>query len=104
MANVTVPQNDKGYNLQFTITNAAGTAFDLTGYTVAFKMWSPGVPGTLLINGTCVVTNTTGGIVTYLGTAGDFGTVGRYHAEVEGTKSGVRESTENFRLTIAESG
>ena len=104
MANITVPKDDKGYNIQLSITDAADAVVDLTGYTVTLKTWAPGTPGTLLIDGTCVVTNTTGGVVTYLGTAGDFGTVGRYHAEVELTKSGVRESTENFRLTVAESG
>ncbi len=108
MPTITIPQNDGGFNLQFSVTDATDAAFDLTGYAnVTLKVWDPGVPGTLLLNGTCVITGTTGGVVTYAVGTANFSTVGRYHAELELAKSTSgtqRESTENFRLTIVESG
>ncbi len=108
MSTITIPQNDGGFNLQFTITDSTDAAFDLTGYSsVTLKVWDPGVPGTLLLNGTCAVTNTTGGICTYAVATANFATVGRYHAELELAKSTTgtqRESTENFRVTVVESG
>ena len=104
MATIAIPQNDGGFNLQFTITDATSSAFNLTNYTVMLKVWEPTIPGTLLVNGTCVVTNTTGGVCTYQVATTDFSTAARYHGELELTKTGVRESTENFRVTIIESG
>lgn len=91
-------------DLSFTVKDAAGNAFDLTGYTITFKMWRKGIPGTLVVSGTGAIVNATAGTCKYTVASGDFNTVGLYSAEVELTKTGVVQSVEVFDLEVKESG
>jgi len=101
---ITIAKGDKGYNLGFTVTDDLGVVKDLTGYTVKLKMWAPGVPGTLVINGTCVVDSAALGTCHYVIGSTDLATAGRYSAELELTTLTVTESTELFTIIIKESG
>ncbi len=106
MATLTVPQNSHGYILTFTVTNSAGTAYDLTGYTVKFKVWKINNPLTRLVDGTCTFTEAQGnlGICKYTVANGDFDIAGKFLGELELTYTNVEESTENFNVVVKESG
>jgi len=109
MNRITIPKNDVGFKLEFTVQDSDGTAVDLTAYTaVTIKMWQAGTPGTLLLNKTCS-NAADDGTCDYTIAAADFtgGTypaVGQYLAELELTMTNVIESTETFMITIVESG
>jgi len=100
MTTVTVSQSDYGYSLAFTVTNADGTAKDLTGYTVSLKV----LRGTTSTNlGACAVQSAVGGTCTYTVKSGDFAIDGLYAAELEFTKAGTVESSEPFDLDVRRS-
>lgn len=109
MKHFTIPKGDVGFKLKFTVQDSTGTAVNLTTYTgVKIKMWVPGIPGTLLLDKACA-NLAADGTCDYTVLAADFVTaypvVGRYLAELElAAVGGVVESTENFTITIAESG
>jgi hypothetical protein len=100
---LTVPKGDYGYNLNFTVKKADDTAFPLTGYTITLKMWKPGVPGTILTSGACVIDVAASGTCHRVVASGDFDTVGQYYAELEMTQAGIVESTDTFVLNVQES-
>ncbi len=104
MVNCKLAKGDKGYNLGFTITDSAGTAFNLTGYTITLKVWRTDRPGTLLVNGTCTPVSEPAGTCRYAIATSDFLTTGKFMAELELTAAGVIESTENFIIEVRESG
>ena len=104
MDNITIPQYDKGFNLAFTVTDSTATAYNLTGYTVKLKVWEEGIPTTFIVNGSITVDVAASGTCHYTIVADDFNSIATYLAELELTKAGVIESTESFRITIAESG
>lgn len=103
MATFTVPRNDKGYYLNFTVQDSTGTAFNLTSYTITLKIWSPGNPGTLLMSGACSIVSAAAGTCRYSVGATDFTLTGTYNMELELTQSGVIESTRLYTLEVTES-
>lgn len=112
MKRITIPKDDYGFKLPFTIQDSDGTVVDLSTYTMTLKVWKPGVPDTLIVTGTCSTEDAASAsagkcyysVTTDASATADFHTVGRYHAEIELTKTGVIESTEIFGITIVESG
>ena len=103
MADLTIPKGDKGYYLNFTVKNSDATAFDLTGYTIALKVWPPTKPTELIMSGTVSIVTAASGTCRYSIVAGDFASVGLYNAELELTASGVIESCIKFTLEVTES-
>jgi hypothetical protein len=103
MINIVVPKGDKGFNFAFTVTNSAGTAYNLTGYTIKLKMWNPDIPDTLLINSACSIVVAANGTCVYIVGATDFAITGFYYAEIELTKTDIIESTEPFSIEVTES-
>ncbi|MBM3133057.1 MAG: DUF2479 domain-containing protein [Chloroflexi bacterium] len=110
MQTLKIKAGDYGTPLTFALKNSDGTAEDLTAYTDAnLKMWRPGTPGTLLVDGACTIApDPTSGIVTYTPNATDFATAGRYHAEIEklavdGESITMRDSTPSFLIIVEES-
>ena len=101
---LTIPKGDYGYNLNFTVQDADGNAFNLTGYTITLKVWAPNVPGTLKFSGACTIDVAASGTCHYVLVSGNFDTVARYQAELELTKSGVVSSTRPFIIVVEESG
>jgi len=104
MADLTIPKGDKGFYINFTVKNADGTAFDLTGYTITLKVWASSVPGTLVVSGACSIVVAAAGTCRYLVTATDFTTINNYFLELELTQAGVIESTRKYTLEVTESG
>lgn len=104
MADLTIPKSDKGFNLSFTVYDADGEIYPLTDYTVTLKVWKPGVPGTLVVNSACNVSNATAGTCTYAVNAADFASIADYKMELELTKANFRESTQNYDIKVEESG
>ena len=103
MADLRIPQGDKGFNLAFTVKNSAGTAYNLDGYTVTLNVWKAGIPGTLILAEACTIDVAASGTCHYVVQSGDFDIRGKYKMELELTKTGITESTENYDLTIEES-
>ena len=99
-----IPVGDYGYNLAFTVYESdQETVYVLTGYTITLKTWAPGVPGTILVEGTCTITDASAGTCTYLIADEDFDTIGRFYGELELTKSGVVESSQPIIILVRES-
>lgn len=90
----TVSQNDYGYYITDTLLNNDGTAFDLTGpYAVAFHVWHPQAPGTLLVNGTAALVVAANGTVRYSVAQNDFTMFpGAYKQEWEATFGSSKQS------------
>lgn len=104
MANLTIPKADKGFYLSFTVTDSAGTAYNLTDYTIKLKVWNTGRPGTLIVDGTCAIVVAASGTCRYSVAATDFTLKGTYSAELELTKTDIIESTRMFTIEVTESG
>jgi len=103
MADITIPQGDEGFNLEFTVTEDDDTAFDLTNYTVTIKVWHKNLIGSLVVDSACVVDVAASGTCHYVVTDGDFDSAGDYMVELELTQSGVVESTRHYTLEVTES-
>lgn len=104
METITVPKGDYGYNLAFTVTDADGAAYNLTGYTVTLKLWRPMKPGTLVLSKACTIDVAASGTCHYTVASGDFATAKTYAGELEATATGKVESVKKFRLVVTESG
>ena len=104
MADLEIPQSDKGYNINFTVVDSDGNAYNLTGYTIKMIVWKPGVPGTSILSGSCNIDSSTGGTCHYIVGSGVFPNTANYKMELELIKSGVIESTDDYDLKIKESG
>jgi len=98
---MTIPKGDYGYYLNFTVTDSAGDAYNITDYTVTLKVWH-GTKGSLM-TGTCAPVVAASGTCRYLVVDGAFPTNGIYQAELELTATGVVQSTENFTLEVEQS-
>lgn len=85
--NIEVIQNDKGYDLNFTLKDADDVVIDITGGTpISFKAQKEG--GTALkFTGSMSIVTGTAGTCKYTIGATDFDEVGRYQCEVEVTLS-----------------
>jgi len=101
--NLTVPQNDKGYNLYFYVKNDDESVFVLTGYEVKLKAWQAGRIGRIKVDGACTISDAPNGECYYTILEGDFDKVGVYSIELQMTKSGVIESTRSYQLQVTES-
>lgn len=102
MDELEIAVGDYGMNWAFTVTDSDGTAYNLSGYTVKIKIWSPTIPATLLADLACTVDVAASGTchwtVTNIFTRRD-----TYYGELQLTKSGVVESTETFLINVKES-
>ena len=104
MADLTIPKGDKGYYINFTVTDSDDDAYDLTDYTITLKVWDPNEPTMLLTSGSCTIVVAASGTCRYLVTANDFITQGLFNIELELTKTGVIESTKTYTVLVEESG
>lgn len=103
MSDITIPKGDKGFNLNFTVQNSDGTAFNLTDYTVTLKVWPQNIPGNPIVNAACTIDVAANGTCHYEVVTGNFAYEGNYLLELELTKSGIIESTRNYTLRVEES-
>ena len=100
MADLTIPKDDYGYDLTFTVKDSSGDAYVLTGYTITLKVWKHGSSGTPIVDSGCDILVAASGTCTYTIVDGDFDAGGRYRFELELTKSGVVESTRNYEVLV----
>lgn len=103
MADLTVPKGDYGFYLYFTVQDSTGTAFDLTDYTVTFKVWAQQVDPTPVVDHACTIIVAASGTCKYLVETGNFDVAGDYYWEIELTKTGAVESTRRYTLRVEES-
>jgi hypothetical protein len=105
MSDLTIPSGDKGYDLNFTVKDAEDEIKDLTDYTVTLKVWKPGKTSAddLIVSDTCDIDVAASGTCHYTIQSGDFDSRAKYKMELELSKTGVVESTENYDLKIEES-
>lgn len=83
VAEINAWEGDYGYDLQFTVTDVDGDAFNLTGATVSFRMAKP-TDSSLVVDSECTLDNDpTSGRCNYTVTSGDFDTEGYYEAELQ---------------------
>ena len=101
---ITVAMKDKNYEIPFKVRNDDDTAFDLSGCSVAFKVWQPGLPDTLIVNSDCTIDTPEDGACHYNVQDGDFNKRQELYAELEMTKSTMVISTEYFTIQVIESG
>jgi len=101
--NISIPKGTYGIDINFTVYNNDGTAYNLTGLTVKLHVWKAGIPGTLIVDGSCTLVVAASGTCKYTVASGDFDTVGVYLWELEMTKASFEDNTETGRLTVTES-
>ena len=99
IALIQITQNDKGYKLNFTVKDADGDIFPLTGMTIAFQV-AEKVTFTTKFKGTCIITVAAEGTCSYTVQATDFDTVNNYYGILQFTKAGVIESTRRFAIEV----
>ena len=93
--------NDYGFKLNFEIENDDGSAHDLTGKTVQFKMRQINTT-TLKVDETATNDVVLEGKASYTTQAADFNTTGVYDAELEVIEAGTSTQSINlgrFRIT-----
>ena len=79
---INIVQNDKGYDLNFTLQDNAGNAVNITGATLAFKVQKEnGIA--LKFTGSMAIVSAAAGTCKYTVQTGDFDEAGRYDAEIE---------------------
>ena len=103
MADLIVYQNDRGFNIVFTVQAADGTGYNLTNYVATLKIWPPGNTAGTIVSGTCAITNANPGTATYTAGSAIFTTPGMYLGELELTQAGIAETTNPFTVEIKES-
>jgi len=92
MTEVKIIQNDKLYDLNFTLEDAAGVAIDITNTTIKFKTQQVGTAA-LKVNGSMAIVDATAGKCKYVVQATDFDNPGKYYGEIEVTFSGGQITT-----------
>ena len=102
-SDITVPVNDYGYELNFTVQDDGGGVYSLLGYTINMKVWAQGLSSDPIVTGTCDIDVAGDGTCHYSVKNGDFDIVGDYLVELELTKAEIVESTKNYTLRVEDS-
>mgnify|MGYP001565579115 CR=1 FL=1 len=92
MTEIKVIQNDKLYDLNFTLQDSNGNAVDITSSTIKFKVQKVG-DTVLKINASMSIVSGAAGTCKYQVQAADFDSAGKYYAEVEVTFSSSQITT-----------
>ena len=103
MADIYIPKGDKGFNLNFTVQEDDGTAYNLATYTITLKIWPENMSTEPIVDAACTPIVAASGTCYYTVTATDFTSAGDYILEIELTKTGVIESTRHYTLKVEDS-
>jgi co-chaperonin GroES (HSP10) len=101
MIEIKVIKGDKGYDLNFTLQKSDGTALDLTGATLLFKVQKQDSNSLKFSSGMTVI-DANQGKCKYNVKEGDFDEVGKYYGEIEVNYGGVQILTFNDIIIIVE--
>lgn len=102
-------RGDFGYAVEFTLQEADGDAYDLTGKTATWLVWREGLQGRT-VSATCTYSTGTSGVCTYTLQAADFPDVGPFVGAIEVTQGTTLKRTfgdpdnanEGFAVNILE--
>lgn len=98
MADLTLTKNDSGFDINFTVLDAAGAAYDLTDHTVEFHVSDESYKNK--ISGACSILVAASGTCKYTVQDGDLNLdPGRYLGELQLT-SGAKVISNPTKLTI----
>ena len=97
-----IREDDYGYNINFTVKQSDGTAFDLTGYTVNFQVVESNSRRNI-VDGACVLVTEADGTCKYTVVSGDFPKGGNYIGGLELTISGKVFTTKDIFINVKKS-
>ena len=86
MTQIKVVQGDKGYDINFTLQDANGAAYDLSGGTLILKVQKQGA-ATVKFSGAMAIVSGPAGTCKYTVAATDFDSPGKYYGEIEASFS-----------------
>lgn len=92
MTSINVYQNDKGYDIDFTLKDANEVAVDLTGATLIFRTQKQGEAAQKFAGNMALVVAASG-TCKYTVVDGDFDEAGDYYAEIQATFGGGKVIT-----------
>lgn len=101
MASLTLTQNDKLYNITFTVKNHNGNAVNLSDVTSVKFQVATQDDYTTLLSGDCVINDAANGKCSYYVQDGDFPTARRYYGMLQLIYSGGKIiSTKRFVVIV----
>ena len=102
MADLTIQRGDYGFYIEGTLTDANGSVFDLTDYTLTFNAWEMGKWKKPIVQGAANTVVATQGTWKYLVAQNDFITEGEYLINIRATQTGAQETSQNYMLEVKE--
>lgn len=96
---IQITQNDKGFDLNFTVKKSNGDPFVLTGMAIELQV-AEKVVFTEKFKGACTIVDATAGTCSYEVQATNFDAVKNYWGILQMTKSGEVESTRRFGIEV----
>jgi len=93
-----VTQESFGYEINFTVTSG-GSAKNLTGYTVTWKIWND---DGLLLSEACTLVVAADGTCKYTVQDGDFDDLESYEWLLQLTKAGVKVDSNRYSMIVKE--
>lgn len=99
MTTIKVVKSDKLYDINFTLQDANGAAFDLTSGTLLLKVQKEDV-STVKFSGSMTIVSAAAGTCKYTVQATDFDEAGNYHAEIEVTIGTKVVTFTNIRIMV----
>jgi len=93
--------DDKGYDINFQLTDDEGTPFVLTGYTVKIRVYEPDATSCKFTPATCTITDAANGKCKYNVQNGDFDVEEKeYLVTFVATKTGVEVSFGGLSIKV----
>lgn len=95
---LTIKKYNRGYNIQFNVTDSDGVVKNISGYVVTLKIWDK-YSGTI-ISSSCTITSSVGGQCIYSIASGILPNPKRYWGELEMTKGTELRDTKTFIVQV----
>ena len=96
---IQITQNDKGFDLNFTVKKSNGDPFVLTGMAIELQV-AEKVVFTTKFTGACVIIDAVNGTCYYTVIADNFNEAKNYHGTLRFTKGNIVESTRRFEIEV----